>query len=99
MKLSVPTNWQPDLIKKIKKPNVDIVYGKLNSDFVGGGRPACICPEVKMQEAKRHVQEIHENGLKFSYLLNASCLGNHEWTIKGQRRLHKLLSWLTARQP
>jgi len=95
MKLAVPTNWQPDLVKRIKKPGVDVVYGKLNSDFVGGGRPACTSPEVRMQEAKKHVKEIHDNGLKFNYLLNAACLGNHEWTIRGQRRLRKLLTWLT----
>ena len=95
MKLAVPTNWQPDLVKKIKKPNVDVVYGKLNSDFVGGGRPGCLCPEISKSEAKRHVQEIHDNGLKFNYLLNAPCLGNREWTITGQRQLRKLLTWLT----
>ncbi|MCK9603506.1 MAG: U32 family peptidase [Candidatus Omnitrophica bacterium] len=94
MRLTVPTNWQDDLIKKIKKPGVDTVYGKLDRDFVGGGRPSCILNKVTKNKAKLHVGDIHKEGLKFYYLLNSSCLGNLEWTSAGHRELSKLLAWL-----
>lgn len=95
MKLTVPTNWQSGLIKKIKKPGVDIVYGKLDKDFPGGGRPSCVQLNVTKAKAKSDIDEIHKEGLKFYYLLNASCIGNSEYTKAGQKALHKLLDWLS----
>ncbi len=94
MKLTVPTNWQEDLVLKIKKPSVDTVYGKLDKDFVGGGRATCVIRGVSRNYAKAHIGQIQKQGWKFFYLLNASCLGNREWSIKGQKKLHKLLDWL-----
>ena len=94
MKFSVPTNWQSDLIKKIDKTNVYELYGKLASDFIGGGRASAGLPFVSKKQAARHILEAHNNGLKFNYLLNATCLDNLEWTRFGQRRLHYLIDWL-----
>lgn len=94
MEFSVPTNWQSDLIKRIKKPGVTKIYGKLDRDFVGGGRPSCILNKVTRSKIKLHVDNIHKEGLKFYYLLNSSCLGNLEWTSAGHRELTKLLTWL-----
>ena len=94
MKLTVPTNWQDDLVKKISWPGVDAVYGKLDSDFVGGGRPSCIFLKINKKKVKGHIQSIHDKGLKFYYLLNSSCLGNREWTKAGQREIRELLNWL-----
>jgi collagenase-like PrtC family protease len=95
MKLTVPTNWQDDLIPRIKKPGVHTVYGKLDRDFVGGGRPSCVLNKVTKNKARLHVDKIRQQGLKFHYLLNASCLGNREWTRAGQNELHSLLTWLS----
>lgn len=95
MKLTVPTNWQEDLIKKIKKPGVDSIYGKLDTDFLGGGRPSCVLMKVTKSKVKKHIGEIHKEGLRFYYLLNASCLGNREWVKKGYEEINKLLNWLS----
>lgn len=94
MKLTVPTNWQDDLLAKIKKPYVDTVYGKLDKDFVGGGRASCVIKKVSRGAAEEHIKEAHSCGLKFFYLLNASCMGNRELTKPGQKEAHKLLDWL-----
>lgn len=94
MKISVPTNWQEDLIPQVKRDNVVELYGKLDRDFVGGGRPSFVLPHVNKSQAKRHIQEAHRNGLKFNYLLNALCLDNKEFTRFGQKSLHRLLDWL-----
>jgi len=94
MKLSVPTNWQPQLIDGLSKMCVGEFYGKLEKDIVGGGRPALILSSVTKQQAKEHVALIHRNGLRFNYLLNALCMGNREWTIRGQRDIRSFLDWL-----
>lgn len=94
MKFAVPTNWRADLIGKINKANVYELYGKLTVDFVGGGRVSASLPVVSRKQAGRHVLEAHNNGLKFNYLLNANCLNNAEWTIRGQDSLTRLIDWL-----
>jgi collagenase-like PrtC family protease len=94
MKFIVPHNWQTDLLPGIKKDGVEEVYGKLASDFVGGGRASYILPRVSKRKVAGFISAAHQNGIRFNYLLNATCLGNREWTIQGQRRLLGLLDWL-----
>ncbi len=95
MKLTVPTNWQDGLIDRIKKPGVHTVYGKLDRDFVGGGRPSCVLNKVTKREVSLHVDKIHHEGFQFHYLLNSSCLGNSEWTRSGQNELNNILEWIS----
>lgn len=94
MKFSVPFNWQEELLFKIKRDCVDELYGKLAADFMGGGRPSFSIPGISKKKAAILIQKARNNGLSFNYLLNATCLGNEEWTISGQRRLNALLDWL-----
>lgn len=94
MNLSIPTNWQSDLISSVKNDAVTELYGKLANDFVGGGRPSYSLFHVSKEEAAFHIQDIHRQGLVFNYLLNATCLNNFEWTISGQRQIRKLIDWL-----
>jgi len=94
MKFSVPTNWQPDLLEKLNKNKIEEIYGKLDADIIGGGRPSVILPYITRSEAERHILLVHKYGLEFNYLLNASCLGNVEWTSKGQREIRSFLDWL-----
>lgn len=94
MKFSVPTNWQKDLIPKIKNLEVEELYGKLGADFIGGGRASCVIPNVSKTWVASYIKEVHRAGIKFDYLLNATCLDNLEWTRKGQKKIHALLNWL-----
>lgn len=94
MKFSVPHNWQEDLLPRMRKVGVGELYGKLASDFVGGGRASYILPYISKKKAALYISEAHRSGIRFNYLLNATCLGNREWTIKGQRSLVALLDWL-----
>lgn len=94
MKFSVATNFQDDFIKKINKKEIYGIFGKLTSDFVGGGRSSYVLPSISKRKLQRHINEAHANGLQFNYLLNAACLGNREFTLRGQREIHKLLDWL-----
>ncbi|MCK4917217.1 MAG: U32 family peptidase [Candidatus Omnitrophica bacterium] len=95
MKLSIPFNGQPDLLEKIDKEKVAEIYGKLTNDFIGGGRPSSTNPYISINKIAACVKETHRLGIEFNYLLNASCLGNREWTRSGQKKIRKLLDWLT----
>lgn len=94
MKLTIPSNWDNGLITRVDKSKIEVIYGKLSSDYIGGGRASCILDSVSRHNAKLHIEKIHKNGLKFHYVLNASCLGNREWTRNGQLRIKSLLDWL-----
>jgi len=94
MKFSVATNFQDDFIKTINKKEVYEIFGKLNADFIGGGRSSYMLPFVSKDKLRLHIQEAHNAGLQFNYLLNAGCLGNREFTRQGLRHTHKLLEWL-----
>lgn len=94
MKLLVPTNWQDDLIPAIQTECVEELYGKLAADSVGGGRASSFSVPVSRKDAAAHIAEARKEGLRFNYLLNATCTDNMEWTRRGQRRFHRLLDWL-----
>lgn len=95
MKLVIPTNWDDALPDKVKRPEVSAVYGKLDRDFIGGGRPSSMFGALSRRAAARHVRKLADAGKPFYYLLNAGCLGNREWTRAGNREINRLLDWLT----
>jgi len=94
MKYSIPTNWQDELFDALNNDYVDELYGKLNCDIVGGGRPSFMLPNVSRLRFRQHVEEAHRRGIEFNYLLNATCMSNRELTIWGQRKLRRLLDWI-----
>ncbi|MFH1127838.1 MAG: U32 family peptidase [Candidatus Omnitrophota bacterium] len=94
MQFSVPTNWQSDLIPGLVWDEVSELYGKLAVDFVGGGRATAILDPVSLKKAFSHIDCAHKKGVKFNYLLNATCLGNRELTKSGQKQIAKLVDWL-----
>jgi len=95
MKLSIPSNWQNDLVGSLNLSNVDEFYGKLNSDILGGGRPSNISPYVSKNKIQEEIQKIHQKGCRFNYLLNSTCLDNQELSIFFQKKILKLLDSLT----
>lgn len=94
MRFFVPTNWQKDFIDAVKLPGVDVIYGKLEKDFFGGGRPSYVLPYVSKKMAQKEIDLYHKNGFKFYYLVNSLCLGNLEWTKSGYRQIRLLFDWL-----
>jgi collagenase-like PrtC family protease len=96
LRFTVGTNWQDDLIPKIKRDSVKELYGKLASDFVGGGRPSYISANPSEEEVRSHIKQAHQNGMEFNYLLSAACLGNKEFTATGQKKIRQLLDWIVS---
>lgn len=95
MNLSVPTNFDPELIPRLTAYPVTDVYGKCAADVIGGGRPTGILPNVSLKNVARHVDICRTNGIRFTYLLNASSTGNIEYTRAGQRKLDSLVGRLS----
>jgi len=94
MKFSVACNFDPRLVEAIREYPVYEVYGKMTSDVAGGGRASFTLPQVGRKKLKNYVRQVHQARMGFNYLLNASCLGNAEFTRSGQRDLRRLLDWL-----
>lgn len=94
MRLSVGTNFDDRLPELLKGTQVEVFYGKMSADLVGGGRPTFALPQVDQQRVEEHVKAIHKHGFKFNYLLNATCLDNLETTREFNKQLHEMLDWL-----
>lgn len=96
MKLSLSTNFDNRLIDEISPYPVFELYGKLPSDYVGGGRSTYMLGRLKKRKFEEHVLYARKKGILFNYLLNAACLNNNETTKKGQREIRKILDWVTS---
>jgi collagenase-like PrtC family protease len=96
MKFSVACNFDEALLEGLHPYPVYEIYGKLTSDYFGGGRPSFYLPEVSRDALASFVKRTHEKGIAFNYLLNASAMGNTEFTREGQRQMEEMLAWLDA---
>ncbi|MFC1743654.1 peptidase U32 [Candidatus Riflebacteria bacterium] len=95
IQFSLAANYDMDLIPELGKFPVHEVYGKLPSDFIGGGRPSYMGTPLDKNLLKSYCEELHNTGIEFNYLLNSSCLGNKEW---GKRWQKKFMSMMTGLQ-
>jgi collagenase-like PrtC family protease len=94
MKLRLGSNWDFSLLDALKGTPVDELFGKLPYDIVGGARPGFVLPQVDRSYVRRYIEACHEKGLEFTYLLNAPCLGNLQYSRKGYGELIDLLEWI-----
>jgi len=97
--LCLPTCWDDAYLVELERrgihQKVHELYGSLASSIIGSGRASFVLPTVSMEEAKRHIEKAHSLGMRFDYLLNASCLGNREYEHEGQKKILSLLDWLS----
>lgn len=94
MKYTLATNWDPALIDQIEADTVESVYGKLSQDIVGGGRASYLLKDTNELNISDYIRRVHEKGIEFFYLLNASCCGNHEFTRSWQREFNQFVEQL-----
>lgn len=94
MRLSVATNFDPELVEQCRDYPVIEMFGKLQTDAVGGGRAPYQLGKISRRQLSDHVRHVRDSGFAFNYLLNASCMGNREITRKGQKEINKLLDWI-----
>jgi collagenase-like PrtC family protease len=94
MRLSVATNWDPDLIDALSQFPIYELFGALASTPVGGGRPSFLLARSKEDQAEEYIHAVHRAGWTFNYLLNAPCMGNMEYDRDVHRDLIQHLGWL-----
>ncbi|MBO5348706.1 MAG: U32 family peptidase [Clostridia bacterium] len=94
MKISLATNYENDLVEKIKSYPIYEIYGKLKNDIIGGGRPDDELKDIETIKFEQHVKKVRENGIKFNYLLNGSCLANNEQDEEWQEKFKEFLTYL-----
>lgn len=106
--LSLATSFEDKLIDGIKDLPVSHLYGKVESDGFGGGRPRFLVPKIGWNRFRRHVEHARAHGIAFDYLLNAADGGTGDVaTPGGYRRLRTLLDrlvesgveWVTVVSP
>lgn len=95
MRLVVATSWDDELLRGMAGLPVYSVFGKLQRDLVGGGRPAGILPPVDWAGMARHIALAHELGFRFNYLWNATSLGDAEYSPAYVAEMEEQLRRLT----
>lgn len=94
MKISLATNYEDDLIERIKEYPIYEIYGKLKNDIIGGGRPDDELKDIETIKFEKHVKLVRKSGIKFNYLLNGSCLANNEQNKEWQKKFKSFLTYL-----
>ncbi|MCR4441810.1 MAG: U32 family peptidase [Peptococcaceae bacterium] len=72
------------------------VYGKMNHDVVGGGRPSIRLPILSWKELADYIEYCHRHNIKFNYLLNALCLGGMEFQKSFHQEVVELLKRISS---
>jgi len=93
VKLSVAYNWDPTFIDEVVKRDYPVTdfYASAQHTTIGGGRPSSILPETSEKMIKSHIQKMHDNGIEFTYTLNAACMGGQEFVKETHVKMIKEL--------
>jgi collagenase-like PrtC family protease len=91
-KLILPTNWDPELLPQAARFKPAYVYGALPREATV--RSSLVLPEATEEEIATQIQQAGELGIKFTYVMNATCLGNRELSENGRWEILQRLEWL-----
>lgn len=70
-------------------------YGECTiGNGLGSGRPRDMVPMIDLKELEKYVEYSRKREIDFNYILNATCLGNKEFTEEGIREINLLLKRL-----
>ena len=98
MKFSLATNFDDELIDKIKGYDVFELYGRLKHDVLCGGRPNNTQADVDRIQFEKHVKKARDNGINFNYLINGACLNSCETNKQWQKNVSDFLDYLQEKQ-
>jgi collagenase-like PrtC family protease len=93
MKLVVPAIYEDRFPESLAGLPISHLYGATGSDE--GLRASHDLPRLDDDSLAEYVNRAHAAGFGFFYCLNASCLGNREFTAEGQRWLVERLGWIS----
>ena len=96
MKYAVAANWEMDLLDKLEGTSVKSLYGQIWNDPMGGGRMSFFIPKISIIRAAKYIGAAKRKGLGFSYLINATCFDNTEFTRRGYANIMEHLDWISS---
>lgn len=96
MRLTIGCNWDERLIDEFAGTDVKCLFGKLDRDIIGGGRPTYLCRSVTREYATNYIQKAKKAGIEFNYLLNAACLGNMEFNTEWHNQMLEFIDWVVS---
>lgn len=96
MKISLATNFDDNLIDQIKDYPIYEVYGKLNGDIIGGGRPSNYLKKLDIEKFENHVKKVRNASINFNYLLNSACLTNFNQNQDWIKNVIEFLKYLKS---
>jgi len=99
MFLTVPTNWDDELLAVINEINsnqfsttkVGQIYGTVKTN-VGDGR--LDTPTLPENQIRNHIRLIHEMGIPFNFLLNGPSMGGIEHDHAYRNNILDLIKWV-----
>ncbi len=91
-RLVIPTNWDPVLLDKVKRLKPAYMYGSLPTER--GMRTQQQLPQVDEDAIAEFVQEARRYGIKFLYVMNATCHGNREMSEEGRWEFLQRCQWI-----
>lgn len=103
--ITMPTSFEPQFLDGITRLNAEHaaggiqvaeLYGSLPRSEMGVGRPARSLPPVDRAAVERHVADLRQRGLHFSYLFNGSCSANREFRRGERARLLEEMEWVAS---
>ncbi len=92
IKLMLPTNWDPTLVRRIAPFGPEYIYGSLPGEATL--RPAFVLSQANEDDIAQHIDEAAGHGIRFIYVMNATCLGNKEYSEEGRGELLQRLEWV-----
>lgn len=92
VKLMLPTNWDPELLPRIARVRPEYIYGSLPGEATL--RPGFVLAQATEDEIADHVHQARQFGIKVVYVMNATCLGNREFSEAGRGEILQRLQWL-----
>lgn len=95
MELNVAANFDKRFIDEMAKyKEVKTVFGKMATDFVGGGIETSMLQDISRDELREYIEYARGKGISFNYVINAPILNNDEFTKEGKEQLNQLLEFL-----
>ncbi|MDX9787717.1 MAG: U32 family peptidase [Desulfobacterales bacterium] len=96
MQFSIATNWDPGLLDYLEGSPVTSQYGQIWNDPLGGGRMSVFLPKIDKSQATEFIALSKQRGIGFTYLANATCFDNAEFTRAGYRKILSHLEWIAS---
>lgn len=88
----IPTNWDPGLLDKVAPLKPEYMYGSLPTER--SMRTMLQLPQIDEDAVLDFVRRAADRGIKFLYVMNATCSGNREMSEEGRWEFLQRCQWI-----